>query len=86
MSLESDETRETRLELRTIAWTVLLIDLIAIGVFLLIAPYVAPQARWIGVVIAAWITVAFVVLVTANLVAVAGYRWYSRWRDSRGRR
>lgn len=78
-----DENRATRRDLAQIAWAVLLLDLVAIGLGLLAAPYIGTGALWIGVTLAVWVTVAFALIVGLNLAVV----WIaSLWRRRRAER
>ena len=81
--MTTDEALTTRRELAQIAWAVLLLDLIAVGLGFLAAPYMGAEARWVGVGLAAWVTLVFVVLVSLNLLVV----WVAgAWRRRRAKR
>lgn len=80
--MRSEETLATWREVREAGWAVLLIDSIALALGLLADRYV-DGARWLGVVLAAWVTVSFAVLVGGNLLLV----WLARrWTERRRRR
>lgn len=75
--MRSEETLATWRELREAGWAVLLLDSIALGLGLLADQYV-DGARWLGVVLAGWVTVAFVVLIAGNLLVVWLVRRWTR--------
>jgi hypothetical protein len=64
----------TRRDLAQLAWAVLVIDTIAFGLGALAARYVGGGAYWIGVALAAFVTIAFGLVVAMNLAAV----WLAR--------
>ena len=78
--MRSDEAVTTRRELAQIAWAVMLLDLIAVGLGFLAAPYMGAGARWIGVGIAAWVTLVFAVLVSLNLLVAWVVSYFNKRR------
>lgn len=75
---ELEERTATRRDLGQLAWAVLLIDLIALGLGALAARSVGGGAYWIGVGLAAFVTVAFLLVVALNLGAVGLARLWTR--------
>lgn len=66
----SDERMETRRELLRLAWAVALLDLFAVAIGALAAPYVGREALWFGVGLAAFVTLVFALLAGGNLAIV----------------
>ena len=72
---------ETRRELGLLAWAVLLIDLIALGLGALAARSMGAFAYKVGLGIAIFVTICFIVLVGGNLVvAILARLWRRRLR------
>ena len=70
---------DTRQELGQLAWAILLIDLIAIGLGALASRPMGPFALKIGIGLAVFITVCFAVIIGGNLAIEAiADRWMSR--------
>lgn len=67
---------DTRRELGQLAWAVLLIDLIAIGLGALAARPMGPFAFKVGLGLAGFVTVCFVVLIAGNLVVESLVNWW----------
>ena len=74
---------ETWRELRQLAWALLLIDAIAIGLGALAARPMGAFAYKLGVGLAIFVTVCFLLLLGANLLIAAVIDW---WRSMRRRR
>ena len=67
---------ETRRELGQVAWAVMLIDLIAIGLGALASRPMGPMALKFGLVLAGVVTVSFTLMIAANLAIEAGANWW----------
>jgi hypothetical protein len=67
---------ETARELRQIAWAVLLIDLIAIGVGALASRSMGESAFLIGIGLALFVTLCFGLIVAGNLAAESLANWW----------
>ncbi|MEX2179580.1 MAG: hypothetical protein WD801_12770 [Gemmatimonadaceae bacterium] len=73
--------QQTWRELRLLAWAILLIDLIAIGLGFLAARPMGSSAPKVGVGLAVFVTVCFTVLIGGNLLA-AWLMWWWRKRSA----
>ena len=71
---------ETRRELGQLLWALLLIDAIAIGLGALAARPLGAFAYKVGLGLAAFVTVCFLVLILGNLAVAAIFEWRRRRR------
>lgn len=71
---------ETRRELGQLLWALLLIDAIAIGLGALAARPMGAFAYKVGLGLAAFVTVCFLVLILGNLAVAAVFEWRRKRR------
>jgi hypothetical protein len=74
---------ETWRELGQLAWAILLLDLVAIGLGALAARAMGDFARKVGVGLAVFLTVCFLVLIGSNLVIASLFWWWRTRRRAR---
>ena len=76
---------ETWRELGQLAWAIFVIDLVAVGLGALAARPMGEVARAVGVGLAVFITMCFLVLIGGNLlIASAVWWWRKQRRESAG--
>ena len=67
---------ETRCELGQMAWAVLLIDVMAVGLGALYSRHTGAFALKVGIVVAGFVTLCFVVLIAGSLGVESVVHWW----------